>query len=177
MKLGDIVRQYRIKNDLSQRQFAKLCDVSNGYISMLEEGKNPKTGEAIVPSLSTFKKLSSAMGMTVNELMTLADEENVSLKYEFQTVIDLQVFGEKRPSNKVELDEDEQRIILMYRINKMFREAVNNIYRLTTQGDEPKKTVQVYRAARSADNHDAEIVEMDAERLERLRNAPDTDEL
>jgi len=40
-----------------------------------------------------------------------------------------------------------------------------------------KKTVQVYRAARSTDNHDAEIVEMDAERLERLKNAPDTDEL
>ena len=79
MKLGEVVKQYRIKNDLSQRQFAKMCGISNGYISMLEEGKNPKTGEAIVPSLAMFKKLSSAMGITVNELMLQSDESEVSL--------------------------------------------------------------------------------------------------
>lgn len=79
MKLGEVIKQYRLKNDLSQRQFAKLCGISNGYISMLEEGKHPKTGEAIVPSLAMFKKLSAAMGITVNELMSQADESDVAL--------------------------------------------------------------------------------------------------
>ena len=79
MKLGEIIKQYRLKNDLSQRQFAKMCGISNGYISMLEEGKHPKTGEAIVPSLAMFKKLSAAMGITVNELMSRADESDVAL--------------------------------------------------------------------------------------------------
>lgn len=79
MKLGEVIKQYRLKNDLSQRQFAKLCGISNGYISMLEEGKHPKTGEAIVPSLAMFKKLSVAMGITVNELMSQADESDVAL--------------------------------------------------------------------------------------------------
>ena len=79
MKLGEVIKQYRLKNDLSQRQFAKMCGISNGYISMLEEGKHPKTGEAIVPSLAMFKKLSAAMGITVNELMSQADESDVAL--------------------------------------------------------------------------------------------------
>ena len=79
MKLGEIIKQYRLKNDLSQRQFAKMCGISNGYISILEEGKHPKTGEAIVPSLAIFKKLSAAMGITVNELMSQADESDVAL--------------------------------------------------------------------------------------------------
>lgn len=79
MKLGEVIKQYRLKNDLSQRQFAKMCGISNGYISMLEEGKHPKTGEAIVPSLAMFKKLSATMGITVNELMSQADESDVAL--------------------------------------------------------------------------------------------------
>ena len=80
MKLGEIVKQYRNDNDLSQRQFAKICGISNGYISMLEEGKNPKTGEPIVPSLAMYKKLAAAMGVTVNELMSSAEDQEISIE-------------------------------------------------------------------------------------------------
>ena len=44
MKIGDLIQKYRAEHDMSQRQFAIMCGLSNGYISMLEKGKNPKTG-------------------------------------------------------------------------------------------------------------------------------------
>lgn len=79
MTLGKIIKEYREKNRLSQRQFALMCDVSNGYISMLEEGRNPKTNEPIVPSLATMKKLAKAMGISLNDLMSQADDMEISL--------------------------------------------------------------------------------------------------
>lgn len=44
MTLSDFVKEYRKEHDLSQRQFAAICGLSNGYISMLEKNMNPKTG-------------------------------------------------------------------------------------------------------------------------------------
>lgn len=79
MTLGKIIKEYREKHQLSQRQFASLCDVSNGYISMLEDERNPKTNEPIVPSIATMKKLAKAMGTSLNELMSIADDMEVSM--------------------------------------------------------------------------------------------------
>lgn len=79
MTLGMIIKEYRERNRLSQRQFALMCDVSNGYISMLEEGRNPKTNEPIVPSLATMKKLAKAMGMSLNDLMSQTDDMEVNI--------------------------------------------------------------------------------------------------
>jgi transcriptional regulator with XRE-family HTH domain len=41
MTLGEYIKKYRSEHGLSQRQFANLCGVSNGYASMLEKGMNP----------------------------------------------------------------------------------------------------------------------------------------
>lgn len=79
MTLGKIIKEYREKHQLSQRQFASLCDVSNGYISMLEDERNPKTNEPIVPSIATMKKLAKAMGTSLNELMSTADDMEISM--------------------------------------------------------------------------------------------------
>lgn len=40
MELGEIIKQYRVEHGLSQRQFSKMCGVSNTYISFLENGRN-----------------------------------------------------------------------------------------------------------------------------------------
>lgn len=74
MKLGDFVRDYRIAHDLSQRQFALICGVSNGTISNLESGINPNTGKPITPTMDLVKKLATAMCMTMTELMTVVDD-------------------------------------------------------------------------------------------------------
>lgn len=79
MTLGQIIKEYREKNHLSQRQFALRCKVSNGYISMLEEGRNPKNHKPIIPSLATMRKLAKSMDMTLNDLMNQADDMEISL--------------------------------------------------------------------------------------------------
>lgn len=79
MTLGEFIKTYREKNDLSQRQFAEKSGVSNGYISMLEKNENPKTGQPLSPSMPVLKKIASAMGMTVNDLSSFVDDMAIDL--------------------------------------------------------------------------------------------------
>lgn len=80
--LGQIVREYRTTHRLSTRRFAELCDLTCGYISMLENGKNPKTGKPIAPNLETLAKLASGMGLMLDELLLIMDEkETISLSH------------------------------------------------------------------------------------------------
>ena len=79
MTIGEIVKQYRDEHGLSQRQFAERCgDITNGYISMIEQGKNPSTGKPIVPSIDKVTSLARAMGLTLHQLVDMADDSPVS---------------------------------------------------------------------------------------------------
>lgn len=78
MTLGEIIIQYRKEHDLSQRQFALQCGVSNGYISMLEDGVNRKTGKPITPTIPKLKLVASGMGMTLHDLFDKAEDMDVS---------------------------------------------------------------------------------------------------
>lgn len=82
MKLGDIILNYRTEHGLSQRQFALRCGLSNGTISNLEKGINPNTGKPLAPSLELLNRLAVCMGMTVTELLVLADDMPISLTAE-----------------------------------------------------------------------------------------------
>ena len=79
MKLGDLIKEYRESHDLSQRQFASQCDLSNGYISFLEKGVNPNTGKPITPTLPQLKKLADGMRMTLSELFEKADDMPIDI--------------------------------------------------------------------------------------------------
>lgn len=79
MTLRDLVKEYRANHDLSQRQFAAVCNLSNGYISMLEKNLNPKTGLPVTPSLPALKKIATGMGITLTDLFTQADDIPVDL--------------------------------------------------------------------------------------------------
>jgi len=75
MKLSTIISDYRSALQISQREFARRCDLSNSYISFLEKDINPKTGKPMVPTLYQYKKLASGMDMTVQQLFELLDED------------------------------------------------------------------------------------------------------
>lgn len=79
MKLRDLIKNYRDTHDLSQRQFANQCNLSNGYISILEKGVNSRTGKPVTPTIPQLKKLADGMAMTLNELFDLVDDMPVSL--------------------------------------------------------------------------------------------------
>lgn len=79
MLLKDIIIQYRENNNLSQRAFATRCNVTNGYISMLENGKNPSTGKPVVPSLAKLAKIAEGMGITLQQLLQCADDMEIDI--------------------------------------------------------------------------------------------------
>ena len=74
MTLGEYIKNYRIIHDLSQRQFAVLCGLSNGYVSMLEKGVNGSTGQPIVPTIQTMRQISNAMGLTIHKILSEVDD-------------------------------------------------------------------------------------------------------
>jgi len=79
MNLGDLIRQYRTIHDLSQRQFAEKCDLSNGYISILEKGANPNTGKPLTPTIPQLQKLATGMNITVMEMLEQIDDMPVDI--------------------------------------------------------------------------------------------------
>lgn len=74
MKLGDYVKDYRARCGLSQRDFAKLTGLSAGYVSMLENGRNPATGKPLKLSFDTYKRIAGATGRTMDELFAIVDD-------------------------------------------------------------------------------------------------------
>ncbi len=81
MTLKDFLIQYRTEHDLSQRQFAAICGLSNSYISMLERERNPTTGEKIVPTLQAFEKLARGMGITLEDIFDTIEDTPVDLRF------------------------------------------------------------------------------------------------
>lgn len=78
--IGQIIKEYREEHgNISQRQFASLCGLSNGFISMLEANSNPNTGEPIIASLPSLRKIAVAMGVSLQYLMSIADDLRVDV--------------------------------------------------------------------------------------------------
>lgn len=75
MKLSELIREYRARENISQREFSRKCDLSNTYISFLEKEKNPKTGRPMAPTLEQYKKIADGMGITMQRLFELLDED------------------------------------------------------------------------------------------------------
>ena len=76
MKLGNILIDYRNRMQISQREFARRCGLSNSYISFIENEYNPRTGKPIVPTIEQYQKIASGMDMTVHQLFELLDEDS-----------------------------------------------------------------------------------------------------
>ena len=79
MKLGALIKEYREAHCLSQRQFAAQCDLSNGYISILEKGINPNTGRPVTPTIPQLKKLADGMNISLTELLEKIDDMPIEL--------------------------------------------------------------------------------------------------
>lgn len=144
----DILVDLCVSRGTTPTAVVSKLDISVGSITRWKSGS--------VPRSSALYKLSDYFGVSPDYLLGKEESPTPSADSVFS------------------LSKEEQEIILTYRENEAFRDAVMNIYRLTKPAEQ--KTVRVFRAARSADNHGPEVVEMDADRLERLNNLPDTDD-
>ena len=77
MHLGDIIKKYREEHGMSQSSFAAVSGISKGYISMLENNRNPSTGEPLAPTFTIFEKVSKVLGCTPDFLLRSMDEDQM----------------------------------------------------------------------------------------------------
>lgn len=77
MKLKEVIKKFREENDLSQREFAKRCNLSHNTISLLEREINPNSGKRMIPDTVTYKKIADGMGITMDELFTCLDQTDL----------------------------------------------------------------------------------------------------
>ncbi len=76
MKLSCVLTDYRDRLQISQRELARRCGLSNSYISFIENEFNPRTGKPIVPTLEQYQKIAYGMNMSVQELFEKLDDDS-----------------------------------------------------------------------------------------------------
>lgn len=83
MTIGDVLKDYRKKNKISQDKFSEKTGISKGYISMLENNINARNNKPIAPTIEMLKKLALGMDIGLDELLILTDEkQKISLDNE-----------------------------------------------------------------------------------------------
>lgn len=103
--LGKIFREIRLSKNWSIRQAAKNMGISYSYLSILEKGKDPRTGKDSNPKPEMLKIISKAYNYPYEELMKeagyLHDDNNYARKF------DLSVFANniKLAMGKLDVDE------------------------------------------------------------------------
>lgn len=78
--LGDIIKEYRLDHDLSLREFSKKCGLSHTYIDKLEKGVDPRSQKPVEPTLDALEKISAAIDLSLDELLTLLGKINSNSK-------------------------------------------------------------------------------------------------
>lgn len=75
MKIGQYLKEFRDITDMSQRELAKRCNVSNSFISMLEKDVNPHTNKPIDLSISKYQQIAAGTGVSLRHLFAILGED------------------------------------------------------------------------------------------------------
>lgn len=100
MTLGDIIKKYRKENSATMEQVAKLCNITKGYVAMLERNINSKTGKPVKPTIETILKVCDGLRLDINEVFSLLDDDYM---------ISLPV------KKNISLSQDEENLLCLYR--------------------------------------------------------------
>lgn len=74
MDVGTVIKNYRKENKLTIKEFAARCDLTFGYISMLERNVNSKTGKPVTISIDSCVAIAKAMNISLMKLMSMFNE-------------------------------------------------------------------------------------------------------
>lgn len=74
MYIGEIIKEYRIKNNLSQRAFAKRTSLSPSYINTLEKIFNPKNGKPYSVTTDVALEIANATSTSIKDLLDILDK-------------------------------------------------------------------------------------------------------
>ena len=88
MKIGDKLRNLRLKNNLTQSELGQRCDLTKGFISQLE-------ADLTSPSLSTLEDILLCLGTNFTEFWSDLQEERIVYKKEDVTAAEFEDDGFK----------------------------------------------------------------------------------
>lgn len=86
IKIGEKIRNLRLKNNLTQSELGNRCDLTKGFISQLESDQTS-------PSLSTLEDILHCLGTSFQEFFS--DEKQEKIVYKKEDVI-IKDFGSLR---------------------------------------------------------------------------------
>lgn len=98
MHIGELIKQFRTEHGMSQAEFSKKSGISKGYISMLENNRNPDSGKPLAPTYTIFSKVAATIGCTTDALMRILDDKQLITVNSNQET-------EKFPSNLIPMPE------------------------------------------------------------------------
>lgn len=128
MTLSEYIKLMRREYNISQRELAKACGLSTGYISLIEKEYNPQTGKKMTPTLPILNKLAKGMKISLDELLNICDDMQVYLSPDAKLISDI---------SKKELDETD--------ISEPKREMIELIMNLPDE-----KVIRLYQIVQAA---------------------------
>lgn len=153
MSIGSRIKQARLNLGISQEELAYSIGVTKGAIGNYETDVScPK--ERI--------------------LILLMHALNIDANYIYQDYIQSVDYSVKQ-NCKIDISEQERNLLLAYRAHPDMQNAVNTLLGIKNVNIADKQ-IPVYRAARSSDDHEDEMTYISKERLQRIKDAPETDE-
>lgn len=91
MKLGEWMKMYRAKHNMTMQDLARACGFSKAYIGALEKGINPSTGKPYSPTIQTFEKIAKGTGQDLDSLFKALDgDQPITLNVPSKTLSDEQ---------------------------------------------------------------------------------------
>jgi len=70
MQIGTLIKELRLKNQLTQEELADRCELTKGYISQLENDLNS-------PSIATLTDILNVLGVSLSEFFDKTQEEKI----------------------------------------------------------------------------------------------------
>lgn len=70
--LGDYLRNERKKRNMSLRDFSELLGISHTYLNKLENGKDPRNGKPVSPTIETLNEISKSLNVSLEYLLKMA---------------------------------------------------------------------------------------------------------
>lgn len=146
-EIGAIIKKTRLQAKFTQKELADKLGRKQQVIGHWETGYAQPDANTLFELFDILKvSIDDAFGFKNKKTLTMSEATNFSLS------------------------KKEKNVVTAYRNNPPMQDAVDKLLGLE------EKTVHIYRAAKSNNNASDEILDVPAERIQRLRDAPETDD-